>query len=169
MATTPSRAGERVSGGFAILQPVESFEASIVASERGGAYVEVPPAVTAALGGKARVPVRATFDGVPYRGSIVSMGGDARVLGILKDIRAQLGKAPGDRVKVTVERDDAERAVVVPDDLVAALDDAGLTATFGRLSYSHQREYVGWIEDAKKPQTRHRRVAETIERLEGRP
>jgi hypothetical protein len=148
---------------------VESFEASIVANERGGAYVEVPPAVTSALGGKARIPVRATFDGVSYRGSIVSMGGDVRVLGILKDIRAQLGKAPGDTVSVTVERDDADRSVVVPDDLAAALDPAGLTATFARLSYSHQREYVNWIEEAKKPQTRRRRVAETVERLEGRP
>lgn len=134
-------------------------------TERGGAYVEVPTDVIEALGGKARLPVNATFDGVDYRGSIVSMGGDVKVLGILKDIRVQLGKAPGDRVTVTVERDDAERTVIVPDELAAALDVAGLSTTFQRLSYSHQREYVGWIAEAKKPETRRRRIVDTVERL----
>lgn len=139
-----------------------------MAADRGGAYVEVPADVVVGLGGgKARTAVSATFDGIPYRGSIVSMGGDGKILGILKDIRSQLGKSPGDKVTVTVERDDAERSVVVPDELAAALDAAALGATFNRLSYSHQRAYVGWIEEAKKPETRRRRVTQTIERLEG--
>ena len=138
-----------------------------MAADRGGAYVVVPADVIVGLGGKGRIAVNATFDGIPYRGSIVSMGGEAGVLGILKDIRTQLGKSPGDKVTVAVERDDVERSVVVPDELAAALDAAGLDATFRRLSYSHQREYVNWIEEAKHPQTRGRRVAETIERLEG--
>jgi len=53
--------------------------------------------------------------------SIVSMGGEVMVLGILKDIRSQLGKSPGDKVTVTVERDDAKRSVDIPRAAPAAL------------------------------------------------
>ena len=143
------------------------FEATLVAADRGGAYVDVPADVVAALGGRGRIPVRATLDGVDYRGSIVSMGGEARVLGVLKAIREQLGKVPGDRLNVTVELDDTERTVAVPADLAAALDAAGATAAFAALSFSHRREHVAWIEEAKRPATRARRVAATVERVCG--
>jgi Bacteriocin-protection, YdeI or OmpD-Associated/Domain of unknown function (DUF1905) len=146
---------------------VESFEAEIVEARGGGAFVEVPADVVAALGGKGRIKVSATFDGIPYRGSIVSMGGGSMVLGILKDIRGRLEKSPGDHVDVTVEVDDAERTVDVPDDLAAALDDTGSREAFDALSYSHRREYVTWIEEAKKPETRARRINQTVERLRG--
>jgi hypothetical protein len=143
---------------------VEAFEAAILAAPRGGAYVEVPAAVVEGLGSKGRIAVRATFDGIAYRGSIVSMGG-VKVLGILKEIRLQLGKTAGDRVSVTVEADLAERSVTLPDDLQLALSAAGLLERFTALSFTHQREYVSWIEDAKQPSTRARRVGQTIERV----
>jgi hypothetical protein len=143
---------------------VQSFEAEIVEADGGGAFVRVPDDVVAALGGKGRIPVDATFDGVAYRGSVVSMGG-GKVLGVLKGIRAELGKQPGDTVTVTLAADTAPRTVEVADDLRAALDEAGLTATFDALSYSHQREYVTWIDEAKKPATRARRIAGTVDRL----
>jgi Domain of unknown function (DUF1905)/Bacteriocin-protection, YdeI or OmpD-Associated len=143
---------------------VESFDATIVEADRGGAFVEVPPEVVGALGGKGRIPVRATFDGIAYRGSVVSMGG-SKVLGVLKGIRVELGKHPGDIVSVTLEADRSERTVVIPEDLRAALDGAALTDRFASLSYTHQREYVTWIEEAKRPTTRARRVSETMDRL----
>jgi hypothetical protein len=143
---------------------VEVFDATIVEADRGGAYVRVPPDVVAALGGKGRIPVRATFDGVAYRGSVVSMGGE-KILGVLKDIRARLSKQPGDLVTVTLEVDESERTVPLPDDLIAALEGSGLLAEFTALSYSHQREYASWINEAKKPDTRRRRISQTIDRL----
>jgi hypothetical protein len=143
---------------------MEEFRATIAAADRGGAFVVVPTAVVDALGGGGRIPVRATFDGVEYRGSIASMGGD-KVLGVLKAIRDQLGKGPGDDVIVTIVRDDAPRIVTVPDDLRAALDAAGRLAAFDALSYSHRREYVEWIDDAKRRDTRARRIAKTVEQL----
>jgi hypothetical protein len=145
---------------------VESFDATIRGAPRGGAFVEVPAGVVDALGGNARIPVSATFDGVAYRGSIASMGG-RKVLGVLKAIRTELGKEPGDRVKVTVEFERAERTVDVPDDLAVALRKARLRAAFDALSFSHRREYVTWIEEAKKPETRRRRVDETVDRVGG--
>jgi Bacteriocin-protection, YdeI or OmpD-Associated/Domain of unknown function (DUF1905) len=143
---------------------MEEFRAPIVAADRGGAYVVVPPEVVDALGGGGRIPVRATFDGVEYRGSVASMGG-AKVLGVLKAICEELGKGPGDDVAVTLTREDAPRTVSVPDDLAAALDAAGRRAAFDALSYSHQREHVGWIEEAKRADTRARRIAQTVDRL----
>jgi uncharacterized protein YdeI (YjbR/CyaY-like superfamily) len=66
---------------------------------------------------------------------------------------------------VTLEPDQAERSVQVPDDLGTALEHAGLRESFAALSYSHQREYVQWIDEAKKPETRARRISQTIDRL----
>jgi bacteriocin resistance YdeI/OmpD-like protein/uncharacterized protein DUF1905 len=185
---------------------MERFEAVLQEARGGGAYVEVPAEVMAALGGGAaalggggaalggggaalggggaalggrgarpggrgaalggggRIPVQATFDGVAYRGSIASMGG-CMALGVLKAIRGELGKAIGDPVMVTVERDTAERTVEVPADLAEALEAAGAKAAFDALSFSYRREHVQAIQEAKKPETRARRIAKTVERI----
>jgi Bacteriocin-protection, YdeI or OmpD-Associated/Domain of unknown function (DUF1905) len=142
---------------------METFEAAIRSSGtgRGGALVAVPPEVVEALGGGGRIPVSATFDGVAYTGSIVSMG-EGPCIGILKSIRTRIGKEPGDTVVVTLERDSAERTVEVPDDLAAALAEAGAREAFDKLSYSHRREHVAAINDAKRPETRQRRIANAI-------
>ena len=102
-----------------------------MAADRGGAYVAVPPAVVDALGGRGRTPVVATFDGVEYRGSVVAMG-SGMVVGVLKRIRARLGKEPGDTVAVTLVVDDEPRRVDVPDDLRAALGEANVLVTLRR-------------------------------------
>jgi len=67
-----------------------------------GAYVEIPFDVWEVFG-KGRVKVQATFDGIPYQGSLVRMGTPCHILGLRKEIRARLQKGPGDRVEVTVE------------------------------------------------------------------
>ncbi|NLT14247.1 MAG: DUF1905 domain-containing protein [Clostridiales bacterium] len=66
-----------------------------------GAYVEIPFDVKQEFG-KGRVPVYATFDDAPYEGSLVKMGTPCHILGIRKDIRAKIGKQPGDTVKITL-------------------------------------------------------------------
>ncbi|TCO16821.1 uncharacterized protein DUF1905 [Kribbella steppae] len=143
---------------------METFEGIVVVNDGGGAWVEVPGEVIAALGGGGRIPVQASFDGIAYRGSIASMGG-CMALGLLKSIRTELGKGDGDPVTVTVERDTAERTVEVPADLAAALEEAGLRKAFDALSYSHRREHVNAINDAKKPETRARRITKALEML----
>lgn len=69
--------------------------------ELDGAYIEFPYDVKAEFG-KGRVKVRATFDGEPYDGSLVRMGTPGHILGLRKDIRAKIGKQPGDLVRVTI-------------------------------------------------------------------
>jgi len=140
---------------------METFEGKITLNDGGGAWVEVPDDVIAALGGGGRILVQATFDGIAYRGSIASMGG-CMALGILKSIRGELGKGEGDPITVTVERDTAERTIEVPSDLATALDEAGLRETFDALA---RREHVNAINDAKKPETRARRITKALEML----
>jgi uncharacterized protein YdeI (YjbR/CyaY-like superfamily) len=94
------------------------------------------------------------------------MGGSCYVLGILKAIRESIGKQVGDSVEVVVEEDVAPRVVDVPPDLEEALRLAPRAErTFLSLSFSHKREYVGWINEAKRSETRERRIARAVEML----
>jgi hypothetical protein len=131
----------------------------------GGAFVEIPFDVEKAFGSK-RPKVKALIEGVPYRGLLVRMGGPNHMLIILKGIREQVGKTFGDEIKVTVEADVEERVVTVPAELKRALKvEQEAKAVFEKLSYTHQKEYVRWIEEAKKDETRQRRILKTLELL----
>lgn len=133
----------------------------------GGAAFGVPAGVAAALGPAKRPPVRVTVGGHTFRTRIAVYGGEALV-GVTKASRAAAGIAVGDRCDVDVEPDTEPREVVVPPDLGAALAASPAAgAAFGRLAYTHQREYVDWIVEAKRPETRARRVAGTVDRLRG--
>jgi uncharacterized protein YdeI (YjbR/CyaY-like superfamily) len=98
----------------------------------------------------------------------MSMGGGRVCLGVHKATREEAGVAPGDGVTLVVER--AERPEVeVPGELNEALaQDADAAAAFERLAYTHRREYAQWVAEAKRPETRTRRVQETLERLRER-
>ena len=116
--------------------------------------------------GKKRVKVQAMIGSEPYRGSLVRMGTVCHLLPVLKEIRARIGKTIGDTVEVELEEDTDERVVHVPDDFqeaLAANPDAG--SFFTKLSYTHQKETVRWIEDAKRESTRLGRIERAIERL----
>jgi uncharacterized protein YdeI (YjbR/CyaY-like superfamily) len=115
------------------------------------------------------VPFRATYDGrVTYRGSLAKMSGQKAMLLLRKDVRAELGKQPGETVEVVVELDDKPREVKVAEDIKKALVAANLQKFFDRLAYSHRKEYVVWVEDAKKPETRANRVNKMIEMLKAK-
>lgn len=131
----------------------------------GGAFVEVPFDVEAAFGSK-KPKVKATIEGVPYRGILTRMGTDYHMLIILKSIRERIGKTFGDEVKIIVEADMEPRVVEVPPELQKQFKvEKEAKAFFEKLSYTHQREYVTYITEAKKPETRVRRVEQTIEML----
>ncbi len=84
------------------MEKVYEFDAEIKkVPELDGAYIEIPFDVKAEFG-RGRVPVTATFDGEPYDGSLVRMKTPCHILGIRKDIRAKIGKQPGDTVHVTI-------------------------------------------------------------------
>ncbi len=135
------------------------------AGEGGGAYVTFPYDPTTCFGKKNLIPIECTFDGVPYRGSIANMGAGP-CIGVLKAIREKLGKGPGDSIHVVVWQDTAARQVDTPPDLAAALKDNSIAAAaWEKLSFSHKREYVDAILDAKKEETRRTRILKTIDAL----
>lgn len=145
--------------------PIE-FEA-VVQGEGGGAWVDVPVDLKETYGKGNLVPIVATFnDAEQYQGQLAMMGGEWPMLLVRSDVRARLGVAVGDRVRVRIELDSAPRIVSLPGD-VAALVDANPTAaaTWAGLSPGNRREYARWIEDAKRLETRQRRVAETVRKL----
>ena len=142
-----------------------TFTAVIQNAGGGGAFVEVPFDVEAAFGAK-KPKVKAMIEGVPYRGLLVRMGGPNHILIVLKDIREQIGRTFGDEIKVSVELDVEERVAIVPTELKRIFkSDQEAKSAFEKLSYTHQKEYVTWINEAKKPETRQNRIVKTIERL----
>jgi hypothetical protein len=135
--------------------------------ENDAGYIEFPYDVKQVFEGKGRVKIKAYFDGIEYRGSLVKMGGPCHFVGIRKDIQKLLGKKPGDNVHMVIEEDLEERTVEVPQDLQELLKKDSVAQTFfQKLSFSHQKEYVQWIDSAKKPETRMTRIQKTVEMLQ---
>lgn len=145
--------------------PIE-FDAEVEGAG-GGTWVSVPLDLKQTYGKGNLVPIVATFDGrVTYRGSLAKMGGDWPMLLVRSDVRAALGVGIGDRVRVRLELDTEPRVVELPEDAATAVEaDQAAAATWEQLAPSHRREYVAWIEEAKRPETRQRRIAQMVERL----
>lgn len=143
----------------------QTFTAVIQNAGGGGAFVEIPFDVEQAFGAK-KPRVRAMIEGVPYRGLLTRMGGEHHILIILKGIREQIGKTFGDEITITVEPDTEPRVLEIPKDLSRELKkDKDAKAFFDKLSYTHRKEYVNWINEAKKEETRRSRILKTIEML----
>jgi len=141
------------------------FKAKIIAGMGGGAGVLFPYDVEKEFGVKGNVPVQATLDKVSYRGSLMNCGMANHTLGLLKGVREQIGKGPGDTIDVVVWKDEEVRTVEIPLHFKALLKKEGLLAGFEKLSYTHRKEYCRWITGAKKEETRVARSAKAVEML----
>ena len=143
------------------------FDAVIKKNERVNAgYIDFPFDVKDEFNGKNRVKVISLIDGYSYRGSLVKMGGDCHMLGVTQEVRKATGKNPGDTVHVVIEEDTEERMVEVPDDFMQLMkNESGMLEFFSQLSYTHRKEYVRWIVEAKKEETRRKRIVRAIEML----
>ncbi len=144
------------------------FEAILKRPEGIGTwtYLDIPLDVAEVFGAKGQVKVAGTINGHPYRGSAMPHGDGTHYLVVNRSIREAIGAAQGDRVIVTLGPDTGARTVTIPADLDKAFAqnrEAG--AAFGALSYSHQKEFVDWIEQAKKAETRERRITQALEML----
>jgi len=140
------------------------FEAVLGADAGDLPAVVVPADVAAAMGGRARIPVAGTINGVAFRGSTMPMGDGRHCVGFRKETRAQAGGVEvGDAVAIEIDRDDAPRTVDVPDDLAAALAaQPGARAAFDAMSFTHRREWAEAVAGAKRPETRARRIAQAV-------
>jgi len=132
----------------------------------GGTLIPVPKDVAASLGLKGMPKVRATIAGIPYRGSLMPMGDGTYCLGVLKSIQAQAGVGQGDSIAIELELDTAPRTVTVPQDMQKELaHDRNAAAAWEALSFTDRKEIARSLEEAKKPETRERRLAAALAKL----
>ena len=128
------------------------------------AGITLPFDVEAVFGAK-RVPVVVVINGVEYRTTIVRMGGNY-MFGVPKHLREAAGISPGERIKVAVWRDNEERVVDPPEDLAAELKkDGDLKKAWEKLSFTAKKEAARDLEEAKRPETRARRLEKTLTML----
>jgi hypothetical protein len=140
------------------------FDALLEGAEDSSAtFVRVPASVMKKFGGRIRVPVRVNINGAQHRTTICNMG-TGPMIGVPREMRIAAGLERGHRVKVSLEVDRDERTVEVPPELAKVLPVAERRA-FDSLAYSHRKEYVQWIDGAKKPETRLRRIEQVRAKL----
>jgi hypothetical protein len=114
---------------------------------------------------KGRVPVKGTINGSPFRSSLMNMG-DGHMMVVNAELRAGAKCRAGDTVAVVMELDEEKRTVEVPAYLKKIIDrDPRARESWPKLSFTHQKEYVKAIEDAKKPETRDKRIAAMMDAL----
>ena len=144
---------------------IYEFKARIEAGPGGETFVFFPYDPVAEFGTRGRIPVRATFDGVAYTGSLTACGGPHHMLGVLKAIREQIGKDVGDTINVAIWREDGERTLEVPASFETQMKKGGVLPFFEQLSFTHRKEYCRWIADAKREETRQKRMEKAIAML----
>jgi hypothetical protein len=136
---------------------------------REGAMCAVPvPFDPKAAFGRVRAPVRVTLNGYTYRSTIAAMGG-GYFIPLRKTHREAAGLQGGETLEVLIEADEEPRTVQPPPDLQLALQATPPAwERWQELSFTHQREYVQAVEEAKKPETRSRRIAQSVSAIAAR-
>ena len=149
--------------------PPKRFTVELERVQKTATMFRVPFDLKEAFG-RARPPVKVTIRGHTWRTTPGVYDGVGHVV-VNRAVKAATGVDAGDRVRVAMELDAEPRTVTVPADLrIALAADPAAKAAFEGLSFTHRREYVEWVEEARRPETRARRVTGTVERVrEGEP
>jgi hypothetical protein len=128
--------------------------------------VDVPERVSKAFGRRGSVPVEATLHEHTFRVTLVPRGGGQHRLLINGEMRKAAGVDTGDTVHIALRIDTKPRDISVPEDLREALRAvSGAGKAFDGLAPSHRKELLRWVLDAKRPETRARRIRRVIERV----
>ncbi|HXC78342.1 MAG TPA: YdeI/OmpD-associated family protein [Candidatus Acidoferrum sp.] len=144
------------------------FEGVLTPTARGGGgtLVPIPKAVAIKLGLKGMPKINAVIAGTPYRGSLMPMGDGTYCLGVLKSIQEAAGVGSGDSITIDLELDLSPRTVELPADLANAIaHDNRAMAAWEAMSYTNKKEMARFIEEAKRPETRERRLAQAAASL----
>jgi Domain of unknown function (DUF1905)/Bacteriocin-protection, YdeI or OmpD-Associated len=147
----------------------QKFEAKLQGKGPGNAwtFLPIPFDVQKAFGSKARVPVVGTINGFPFRNSLMPEGDGTHSMMVNKELQKGAGATAGETVAVVIELDKTPRSVTVPDDLKVLLaQHKSAESVFSSLAYSHKKSFLDWIRSAKRPETRAKRLKETIEMLQ---
>ncbi len=145
----------------------ESVQFKAIIQQNGkmnAAFVEFPFSTEELFNKKRQVKIKVIFDEkVEYRGSLAKMKSECHFLILTQEVRKQLGKTFGDEVSVSLLEDKEERIVEIADDIALVFNEnPEAKALFNNMSYTHKKEYIRWIEEAKKPETREARKTKMI-------
>ena len=140
-----------------------SIEAEIEkAPDSAACAIRVPTAdVLRWFGRKSRVPVVAALSGYEWRTSLAPMDG-CHLVPVNAEVRKGARVAAGDRVTLRLREDTAERTAEVPADLAAALAAANVRSAFDAMGYTHRKEWVRAVLDAKRAETRTKRIGDCV-------
>ena len=144
------------------------FQTILRAGGEAGAWtlIDVPFDAAKAWGRRGRIAVIGVINGFPFRSSIFPQGNGTHMLMVNKTLQKGAGVKRGDRVQVELSLDAAPRVAEPPREFQKALaKNKAARSSFASLSYSHQKEYCDWIGQAKKPETKSRRISEALKRL----
>lgn len=131
------------------------------------AYIEFPFSTEEVYGKKGQVKIKVLFDNqIEYRGTLEKMKSNCHILGVTQEIRTKLGKSFGDEVWVKIWEDKEERIVEIPEDVQMVFNEnVQAKEMFEAMSYTHRKEYIRWIVEAKKTETRENRKVKMIEMI----
>lgn len=142
-----------------------TFRTTVELGGKTATGLPVPDEVVQGLDAGKRPAVEVTINGYSYRTTIATMSGRF-LIPLSAQNRTAAGVAAGDEVDVTIRADTAPREVALSDDLMAALaHDPPAQEFFNSLAHSHRKEWARWIDDAKRPDTRTKRLQVTVEAL----
>jgi hypothetical protein len=142
-----------------------TFRTTVLLGGKTATGLQVPDEVVEALGVGRRPAVKVTIAGYAYRTTVAARGG-IYLVPLSAENRTAANVKAGDEVDVDIEIDNEPREVTLPEDLATALStDGEAMQRFEKLAFTHQNEYVRWIESAKRPETRQRRVSEAVTML----
>lgn len=146
--------------------PQHKFKVKLIGEHgKSTAALKPPFDVVEVFHTRARVPVKGTINGFPFRSSLMNMG-DGHMMAVNAQLRSGANCKGGDTVSVVMELDQDERKVEVPAPLKKIIaSDPKTKESWSKLSFTHQKEWMRAIEDAKRPETREKRIAAMMEAL----
>ncbi len=153
---------------FYIMEKAIEFKGTIKQNGSiNAAFIEFPFSTEELFGKKGQVKIKAIFDEkVNYRGSLAKIKSDCHILGLTQYVRNKLGKSFGEEVFVQVWEDKEERIVEVPDDVMEVFNqNKEAFLLYEKMSYTHRKEYIRWVTEAKRPETRENRKIKMIEMI----
>ncbi|HEX8336597.1 MAG TPA: YdeI/OmpD-associated family protein [Pyrinomonadaceae bacterium] len=159
-----AKSAAKSAGKAAVRSPARRFRALVRRKEGGEVCsIDIPFDVEKTFGARGRVPVRGTLNGAPFRSSAFRMGGGCHFMVVNRRMREAAGVRGGETVPVVMERDTEPRIVEPPADFARALkSNRDAQAVWDKLSYTHRREHAEHIEEARRPETRQRRIEKSI-------
>lgn len=130
----------------------------------GSAYAVFDFDVEAVFGTKARVPVVMTIDGKTFRRNLARYAGEYLIV-FNQELKDQTGYKAGDKFRLLLERNFEPRRIELPPEVRTSLAEAGVLPAWEKLSYSHQKEDLAWLLEAKRDETKAKRLARLIAKL----